>query len=161
MQNKKSANKFGKMQTNLINDHNAFNYASAKLTPLFDSTSWISSDDTLELRNNNNNNNNFNHLNTKNLIQSSQIHLKHSMSDDEVAYNATIHDDRKKEDGNHTIYPLFNGLKESVSANITKRKRKKGRSNSAIISGNNDKYHHKWKTLKREYKLQSDKVSII
>ena len=131
------------MQANIVTEQDTA-CPSTKLTPLVDSTSYLSSDDTLD-RN----------INSKNLIQPHQIHLKHSMSDDEISYHGTSHDDDSKTDDK--IHPLL--LRNTVSANVTKRKRKKGRSNSAFLGGNTGKYN-KRKTLKIENKLQKDKVPL-
>eukprot|EP00486_Rosalina_sp_Unknown_P004490 CAMPEP_0201576912 /NCGR_PEP_ID=MMETSP0190_2-20130828/22989_1 /ASSEMBLY_ACC=CAM_ASM_000263 /TAXON_ID=37353 /ORGANISM="Rosalina sp." /LENGTH=341 /DNA_ID=CAMNT_0048008325 /DNA_START=194 /DNA_END=1216 /DNA_ORIENTATION=- len=138
------------MQTNFITDD------SLKLTPLIDTSYELSSDDTLD-----NNNMNSTHLIHDSSLPSpqfisppiAQTQLKHSMSDDEVCYD-------KKED----LMPALK-LKDTLSASAVsstlKRKRKKGRSNSAIISSKNtDKYHDKWKTLKKQYKMQTDKLQV-
>lgn len=140
------------MQTNFISDD-----TTLKLTPLMDASYEVSSDETLDHSN----------INTTNpqCISSpiTDTQWMHSMSDDEVHYlpSHADHDDNdKKED---FMPPLK--LKDTLSASAAlplKRKGKKGRSNSAIIaSKNTDKYHDKWKTLKKQYKMQTDKLQVV
>ena len=94
----------------------------------------------------------------------STIHqLQHSMSDDDIYHYTSNYNSDDVLDDEAEQKLTAAQLKSKLSSNRPlRRKRTKQRSNSTIIGDTDfDKYHQKWKTLKKQYKMQADQVRLV